>query len=284
MVTVLLTSAGCGKDEGDLRQLIEAEPIKGESIEAEPIEESVKKDHKDQAVENSDSEEVDDGSLDEQVKENSSAVKNEEEKAAYYALLQSLYQTYTLPDGTELGYDEITDLSWNQFAIYDIDQDGKEELLILWTTTYTAGMSGIVYGFDSVSGDIKAELFEYPLQTYYDNGVVKAEASHNHGMAGDIEDFWPYTLYQYDQNSDTYVAIAQVDAWNKAYYEKDYNEKPFPDELDRDGDGILYRVTAGDEENLMDLEEYKKWQDSLFGGAKKVEIPFVEMTEESIRG
>ena len=150
MVTVLLTSAGCGKDEGDLRQLIEAEPIKGESIEAEPIEESVKKDHKDQAVENSDSEEVDDGSLDEQVKENSSAVKNEEEKAAYYALLQSLYQTYTLPDGTELGYDEITDLSWNQFAIYDIDQDGKEELLILWTTTYTAGMSGIVYGLSLI--------------------------------------------------------------------------------------------------------------------------------------
>lgn len=112
------------------------------------------------------------------------------EKAAYYAVLEKLYTTYTLPDGTELGYDEISDLSWNKFAIYDIDQDGKEELLIQWTDTYTAGMAGIIYGFDSASGTVKAELWEYPLQVFYDNGVVEVGLSHNHGLAGEIDDFY----------------------------------------------------------------------------------------------
>lgn len=202
---------------------------------------------------------------------------------AYYSVLEKLYKTYTLPDGTQLGYDEITDLSWNKFAIYDIDGDGREELIVLWTTTYTAGMAGIVYGFDSASGTVKEELYEYPSQTFYDNGVVKAELSHNHGMAGEIEDFWPYTFYRYDKNSDTYVVAAEVDAWNKAYYETDYNDKPFPDELDADGDGILYKVIAGEDEKLIDLEEYKKWCESIIGGAQKVEIPFVEMTEGNLK-
>lgn len=204
-------------------------------------------------------------------------------KEAYRFVLENLYQTHTLPDGTTLGYDEITDLSWNKFAVFDIDRDGKEELIILWTTAYTAGMSGIVYGFDSGAGAVRAELLEYPLQTFYDNGVVRVELSHNHGMAGEIEDFWPHTFYRYDKNTDQYVLAAEVDAWNKAYYEKDYNEKPFPDDLDKDGDGILYRVTTGKEDKLMDLKEYQKWQDSITGGAKKVEIPFVEMTEKNIK-
>ena len=48
-------------------------------------------------------------------------------------------------------------------------------------------MSGVVYGFDSGAGAVRAELLEYPLQTFYDNGVVRVELSHNHGMAGEIK-------------------------------------------------------------------------------------------------
>ena len=203
---------------------------------------------------------------------------------AYYSALETLYKTYTLPDGTNLGYNEISDLSENQFAIYDIDQDGKEELIIVWTSTYTAGMSGIVYGYDNASGTMKTELFEYPAQTFYDNGVVEVLVSHNHGLAGEIDDFWPYTFYRYDKDTDTYLCAAEVDAWNKAYYEKDYDGNVFPDELDADGDGILYKVLIGNDEKLIDLEEYKKWQESVIEGAKKVEIPFVKMTENSIQG
>lgn len=202
-------------------------------------------------------------------------------RAAYYLVLDKLYTTYTLPDGTLLGYDGVLDLSLNQYAIYDIDQDGKDELIVVWVTTYTAGNAGIVYGFDAASGTVRTELIEYPMLTFYDNGVVEAGLSHNQGLAAEIPDFWPYMLYQYDKDTDTYVIAAMVDAWNKAYYEKDYEGNAFPDDIDADGDGIIYLVEIGDEEKMMDLEAYQEWRDSYVKGAKEIEIPFVGMKQSS---
>lgn len=296
ILVMIWTAAGCGTDEENL-----AAPIA-----VEPIEESSQGDEEDLAGEQADLKETADTSGEETQKEDS--LKKEEkspkevetqnaesegkekdtsqtdpEKAAYDTVLKNLYKTYALPDGTELGYNEIQALSENKFAIYDIDQDGKEELIISWTTTYTVGMVQIIYGFDSAAGAVKTELLEFPAQTFYENGVVRVELSHNHGLAGSMDDFWPHTFYRYDKNSDTYLVIAEVDAWNKAYYELDYDGSPFPEELDVDGDGILYRITADGKEKLIDLEEYRKWQDSILGESKTVEIPFVEMTEESIQ-
>lgn len=298
IVFVIVTAAGCGKDEEDPVHSIEVERIEESDLEndAGSADNGVGKENTGETV---------DATGEETTKEDLTAVKGEAvkaaepqkteegdkaalqadpEKTAYYAVLEKLYKTYMLPDGTELGCNDVSNLSWNKFAIYDIDQDGKEELIILWTNTIMAGMVGIVYGYDSASDTVRTELLDFPAQAFYDNGVVRVESSHNHGLAGNIDDFWPHTLYRYDCNSDAYAVIAEVDAWNKAYYELDYDGKPFPDELDVDGDGIMYRVTTGGNEELMDLEAYKKWQESIIGEAKKVEIPFVEMTEESIQG
>lgn len=290
VIVMVWTAAGCGKDEED-----PIRPIVVESIETDSDREQTGSEETvDTAGEETQKEdfpeaekevpkEVRPKDAENEGKEKDTS-QTEPEKAAYDAVLRNLYKTYTLPDGTELGYDEITELSYNKYAIYDIDQDGKQELIILWTTTYMTGMVQVIYGFDSAAGTVRPELYEFPSQTFYENGVVRVELSHNHGMAGEIEDFWPHTFYRYDKDSDTYVVAAEVDAWNKAYYETDYNNNPFPDELDADGDGILYRITAGGKEKLMDLNEYRKWQDSMIGAAKTLEIPFVEMTEESIQG
>ncbi len=297
-VFMILTAAGCGKD-GEEEDFIQ--PIVVETIEESEQENDTN--HTDNAGE--DIGETIDTSGEEAAKGDSTVEKGEAaktaetqkaeeddntapqtdpEKAVYYTALEKLYKTYTLPDGTELGYNEISDLSENQFAIYDIDQDGREELIVIWTTTYTAGMAGIIYDYDYSSNSFMTELIDFPVQTFYDNGAVEVLLSHNHGLAGNIDDFWPYTFYQYDKGADIYLCAAQVDAWNRAYYELDYDGTLFPEELDADGDGILYRVTAGGYDKLMDLEEYNKWRDSVIGGAKKVEIPFVKMTEESISG
>lgn len=204
-------------------------------------------------------------------------------KEAYFSVLDQLYTTYTLPDGTELGYAGDSDLSDNTFAIYDIDHDGQEELIIIWATTYTAGHAGIVYGFDSVSGTVRTELWEYPMLTFYDNGVVEAGLSHNQGLAGVLPenvDFWPYTLYQYDKGTDTYVMSASVDAWNKAFRENDYDGNAFPDDIDVDGDGLVYVIEIGEDKELLDSEAYRNWRDSVIGGAGEIKIPFEKMTGE----
>ena len=294
ITTLMLTSVGCskGETEEDMIRPITMEPIEetdqagaGAETEKEASEDGTGKaeEQVDAVKDKAETSKTEAPILAEDLK-----APQEEEfdpvNEAYYSVLERLYKTYTLPDGTELGYNEISDLSENQFAIYDIDQDGREELIVIWTTTYMTGMAGIIYDYDYASNGVTTELIEFPVQTFYDNGVVEVLLSHNHGLAGNIDDFWPYTFYQYDKGTDTYLCAAQVDAWNRAYYELDYDGTPFPEELDTDGDGILYRVTAGGHDKLMDLEEYNNWRDSVIGGAKKVEIPFVKMTEESISG
>lgn len=294
IAALMLTSAGCSKEEvkEDVNQPIIMEPIEetDQGVTVAGTEKESLEDEAGEAEEQADAvkDKAETSKTEAPILAEDLKAPQEEEfdpvNEAYYSVLEQLYKTYTLPDGTDLGYNEISDLSENQFAIYDIDQDGREELIVIWTTTYTAGMAEIIYGFDYSSNGFTTELIDFPVQTFYDNGVVEVLLSHNHGLAGNIDDFWPYTFYQYDKGADTYLCAAQVDAWNRAYYELDYDGTLFPEELDTDGDGILYRVTAGGHDKLMDLEEYNKWRDSVIGGAKKVEIPFVKMTEESVSG
>ena len=208
-------------------------------------------------------------------------------REAYDSVLETLYTTYTLPDGTDLSYDGVLDLSDNSFAICDVDQDGQEELIIIWESTYTVRQSVIVYGYDSETETVRAELWQYPLQTFYDNGIVEVGLSHNQGLAREMPDnmdFWPYFLYQYDKVSDTYMEIALVDAWNKAFMETDYNGNAFPDDIDVDGDGVVYMITNEGYERTVDGEAYQTWRDSFIGGASAMEIPFENMTESHDTG
>jgi uncharacterized protein YjbI with pentapeptide repeats len=199
-----------------------------------------------------------------------------ERKAAFISALEGICRNQVFPDGSEFQYDASTNGEGNQFAIYDIDFDGKEELIIQYTTTYTAGMVEVIYDYDSKTKLLKEELRSFPSLTYYNNGIVSADWSHNQGLAG-LGDFWPYTLYQYKQESDTYIEIASVDAWNKEQANEDYEGNPFPDELDIDGDGFIYFVTAEGtyaQNTVVDGEEYERWRSSLLGNAKKIEVPY----------
>ncbi len=199
-----------------------------------------------------------------------------ERKAAFISALEGICRNQVFPDGREFQYDASTNGEGNQFAIYDIDFDGKEELIIQHTTAAVAGMVEVIYDYDSKTKLLKEELRSFPSLTYYNNGIVSADWSHNQGLAG-LGDFWPYTLYQYKQESDTYIEIASVDAWNKERADEDYEGNPFPDELDIDGDGFIYFVTAEGtyaQNTVVDGEEYERWRSSLLGNAKKMEVPY----------
>lgn len=200
---------------------------------------------------------------------------------AYFTALENLIQNHVLPDGTDVG-EPFGDVSENKFAVYDIDNDGKEELIILYSTTATVGMAGCVYGYNSKTGTLQAELQEFPLLTFYDNGIVKALWSHNQGLAGD---FWPYNLYQYNTDSDSYTLVGMVDAWDKKYVETDYEGNSFPSDIDKSGTGIVYYIMEdGEYDNThpVDAVEYEKWTDSHIGKALEIQIPYKDLTEENI--
>ena len=207
---------------------------------------------------------------------------------AYVKVLEDIYFDQKFPDGTEHGLQPASaDISDNMFAVYDIDADGREELIVFYTTTYTAGMVEIIYDYDSGAGDVREEFLAYPMRTYYDNGIVEVEASHNQGLASDggaDGNFWPYSLYRYDPETDAYVSLASVDAWSRGFREEDYDGNPFPQEVDADGDGVVYYVaTEGNEpEAPMDGAEYDQWRDSCLKGAEPIQVPYVNLTTDNI--
>ncbi len=202
-------------------------------------------------------------------------------REAYHKVLENIYTKQIFPDNMDRGYNG-QDITNSQFAIYDIDSDGKEELLLIYTATYTAGMAEIVYDYDSQSDTIREQFLEYPTVRYYKNGIIEADWSHNQGLAGR---FWPYTMYRYNSETDRYQMIASVDAWDKGLRDTDYEGKPFPDQIDVDGDGLIYYIMPEGVSSVdpIDMEQYMQWKNSLLEDAEEIKVPFQNLTEENIR-
>lgn len=201
--------------------------------------------------------------------------------AAYQQALTQLYEEQLFPDGTEAEYDsEFYDISQNQFAVYDIDQDGEDELIILYTTCSTAGMTARIYDYDEETDSLYPEITLFPSLTFYDNGTLEEAASHNQGYAGE---FWPYTLYVYDSVNDTYQAMYYADAWDRNLSETDDYGNAFPEDADEDGDGIVYYILPYGEydyDDPMDWDAYETWHTSAVGN--ELGILYYDLTPENI--
>ncbi len=91
-----------------------------------------------------------------------------------------------------------------------------------------------MFDWDEGSGELRTQLEEFPLLTFYENGAVMAGWSHNQGKGGD---FWPYFLYQYLPETDGYQQVGAVDAWDRALGIEGY-----PDQVDRSGTGFVYYI------------------------------------------
>lgn len=203
------------------------------------------------------------------------------QRKAYRDALQFLYTNYALPGGNEVGYDGISDMSSNKFAIYDIDGDSSQELIISYGTTYTSGNTFAIYDYDEKTDSVKEELLEFISVSVQETGYLIANASHAHGLgSGGI--LWPYTLYRYDPSTDTYTQVAWVDTWEKQYYSQDFDGNPFPDTVDQDGDGVVYLLYFPDTQapQILDEAAFREWESEY--RTEEVALPWVSMTMENI--
>jgi len=181
--------------------------------------------------------------------------------AAYQSVLLDVYHNQKFPGGRDLGYDGWP-ISDNRFALEDVDSDGSVELIVIYSTTSTAGHAHIIYDYDASTGGVREQFIEYPGVVYFDNGILKVDASHNHTLSGKI---WPYTLYQYNAVSDSYDVIAQVEAWDKEIRDTDYEGNVFPDDVDQDDDQTVYYIMGAEgyeNRTPVDGAEYDKWYES----------------------
>lgn len=188
--------------------------------------------------------------------------------------VETLRTTGTLPGFEALVGDEMS--TEYRYTITDIDGDGFEELLLMQDTGVMASMDYLV--LDGQGGQLRAELEAFPSLTFYENGYVRADASHNQGLAGD---FWPYALYRYDAESDSYQKVAAVDAWDGSIHAQDYAGNPFPKDADASGTGIVYYVAENGElygedgafaVAPMDQADFEKWEASWQGSGAVVEF------------
>jgi len=203
---------------------------------------------------------------------------------AYQKALEGIFNDHRYPNGDPL---ETFQMENNDFAVFDVDGDGDMELLYQNDDTVMAGMTTNIYSFAPETGALYLELSDFCGMTFYDNGVITVAASHNQGLSPGAEDFWPYALYQYDPGSDGYLMAGGVDAWDRDSFPEDFGGSPFPAELDKDGDGMVYLVTYPGQEITtvtMDGPEYQQWLDGYLDGAAQLEIPWQAMTLENIHG
>ena len=176
------------------------------------------------------------------------------------------------------------DISADRFAVRDVNGDGRDELITQTNAAPMAGQVETVY-----DGDGNTLLSAYPFMTYYDNGCAKAGWSHNQGVAGNT--LWPYTLFKYDEDAGKYVHIADVDGWDRSirdtYLSYDESVIPFPEEVDKDGDGFVYYII--EEEGgyapvygePMDYGDYALWADRYLGG-NVVRPSYFSLSKENI--
>lgn len=203
---------------------------------------------------------------------NHSSERDMAAQKVYAAALRNLLYSGILPDGTSVVY-PAGDSS--QFTISDVDGDGMEELVLLYNTGVTAGMRGYIIGYDAENEIIHIELAEFPDFRFYSNGAVKALWSHNQGDG----EMWPYELYEYRPDTDSYEWVGTVDSWNKSY-----REKGFPDDVDTSGTGVVYYVNVDRYSGGQPIseEDYLAWMKPYLNGASELSITYQPLSEENI--
>ena len=200
-------------------------------------------------------------------------------RTAFAAALRNLRENGILPDGRAAEGPDSGAGEANSFAVADVDGDGKEELVLYYTTASMAGMSGYVAGYDEESGRLRIQLVDFPSLEFYGSGAVKAMLSHNQSLG----ELWPYVLYTYLPQTDTYRQETTVMAWDKDRRATGEHGEPFPEEVDRSGAGTVYYVGSGwYEGEPMDEADYLAWEQEALEGSAQLTLRFYALTEESI--
>ena len=190
----------------------------------------------------------------------------------YYNAIKTLDTTGFLPDGRYCFYieqDGRTDVerfqeqraqhySPERVAVADVDGDGTAELLFFIEGTCVRDSAEYVYRYSEEKNAFELE-FEYSAGcNYYQNGVIKAKPLYSGFIYQD--DFWPYSVFQYDENKNEFVLTASVEEIPKV----PENPDNFPEEYDKDGDGKVYIISQGESVKYLDEQEYLAWKKQIF--------------------
>lgn len=184
----------------------------------------------------------------------------------YYAgILERIYYLDTLPnDGDDIQQKMADD--YERYAVYDIDSDGIEELMVVINRPETGAVREIIYEYNVDNDSLNRELYTCDGNKHYNNGkIIGWDLDAN----GDVVNI-------YNPEDGTYsngYVIAYRDSMNWI------NEDVIPP-TDCD-----YRVFSFDrkEDTYMTEEEYNQWLADQTAGATELEIPWKKIVDEEYR-
>ena len=192
----------------------------------------------------------------------------------YREALENLRDHEMFPDGSGCKISGFMDD--NRFAVYDIDGDKRDELIIRFDQAEDKDQIELIYDINDRES-LFEELVCTPHVTYYEGGLVKVDAFPEDGYRGD---FKPYAVYQYDSRTDTYGLVANVDALSLgALMAAGLEDEAYPEDADKSGSGMVYYIGSDDP---VDVTEYEAWYQSLFGSAVEIELPFFNLDENAV--
>ena len=200
----------------------------------------------------------------------SAAGRDRNARKLYAATLRNLLYSRILPDGT---HEDLRLSDTSKFSVYDVDGDGREELVLCYDGGATSAMWGYVIGYDEGRGELFIQIEQQFDLVFLKNGNLKVLDSHNQ-TAGEM---WPYFLYRYQAESDSYELAGHAHAEDKE------RSSHYPDEADVSGTGTVYYVGPdGWGEVPIDEADYLEWLAANEGDGEELEIPYLAITEENI--
>ncbi|MBP3414606.1 MAG: hypothetical protein J6L81_05370 [Clostridia bacterium] len=200
---------------------------------------------------------------------------------AYHLAMTQMLEKNVFPDGSSAEC-IFGEMDKNRFAVCDVDCDGGDELVIIFTTTSMAEMSGRVYDYDEETGALIEEWTAFSAIEFFDNGYAIEKSSHNqtHGT------LWPYALYRYSPETDSYEFIAAVHSLSEEVESLPDCPWDYPYDIDTSNHGEVYCIDeepqTPKEDQYVDITKYEAWLDSHIGKAKEIEVNYLPITSENI--
>ena len=207
---------------------------------------------------------------------------------AYDDALLDVLKYYVLPDGTELEYQGPTD--WiavkleytDDYAVFDIDGDGREELIISFRTAPSAYHRAYIFEYYTDTHEWHYEGEFTPGSDIYDNGVIISYGHH----ANPRSTIMHYGVLRYDPESDTYETLGYVDSWGRDIeIEISGGIGDYPEEYDTDNAGVVYLLwgfDGTDEIRYYSQSAYEEFLEELYGDSETISIPYNDMVLENL--
>ena len=203
--------------------------------------------------------------------------------------INEFISTGTLPDGRKIEYTDGGEYIYDYYAVYDIDEDGKYELMLFINNYFQEDLNvesmEIIYGYNEANSTFHEEMVATDALLLYTDVGILAQLR----IIMEEPGLEAIDLYGYNKDVDAYEYFASVAQWDKQIDPTSpYGNIPFPDEADNDGDGSVYLITTNGEwgEDYHDFDELNSMLENIYPRAGEdfdyIDLPYYPIYVEKL--